>query len=583
MSGPDIAGLAITATHMCSNLATSLYSIFREVKNASEDAKIIQDTLVSLHTRLAMIQNLFNSQSTVQDPKVKECGDLIFGVLERIENDLTTLCEKLQLEKILLADGSARLQAWYVVRRRFSNDDIKSLKERLSTSENHLQTQFLMLLTVMQCKTENGLTVVQSFLERLLRDTTATQHRKKPSTSRSGSVDNLRGNNSDLSYDDAVETWRAGSQHWIESIKDYSLEEGRSSTRIPSIMDVQLDDDDSAPTDEDSSRGLLPSTPLSTVIETAEETLSDQDQKEVLGWCKKQGYIVDTPNFSCDISDVTSPGTLKGVSPIHNAIKTGDTDILRKMLSWPDCNPNVRLQTGREDATPLLLACSERNKEAVCLLLDSKAEAHSRDSTGKTALHLCQGSKGEGTGIAKLLLQGPKAEFIDIDARDQFGKTAAHIAARIGDVEMLKYLFLETDGKKSADPNARQQDGSTALMVALRSENASTKNKKRIIDLLVNSTDLDIQNTKNENLMKIAKSAGDKEAYEYLKKHMSPSRAGSRRESNASTAVSRPSTQIPGDICTGCPKHCTEVNDRAGQDHYGDYQVLVYIEPKGAA
>ncbi|KAF4440064.1 Ankyrin repeat domain-containing protein 50 [Fusarium austroafricanum] len=343
--------------------------------------------------------------------------------------------------------------------------------------------------------------VLKSVLKKLVRDATATEQRQRSESTLTRSIDTRLGSNtSDLDYHDAFRTWKDRSEDMIESIIDYPLDQEQRSKYVPSVYDAG-----SAPVTRSStvmSREPVSSTSLPTLLETPEETPSHRAQEDVLIWCRQQGYPVDKPSFRCDISDDTVTGSLKGVSPIHQAIKRNNMHILKQMLSWPGCNVDVRLQVEGDNRTPFLLACSERNSHAVELLLTNNAQADATDHTNKTGLHLCQSSIStpEGTRVAKLLLESPKASALDIDARDQYGKTAAHIAARVGDTKMLKYLFVEKSGKKTANPNAKQEDGSTPLMVGLRSDNTSDK-KKVIIDILAKA----ITNENREDVRKIAK------------------------------------------------------------------------------
>ncbi|KAF5618367.1 ankyrin repeat [Fusarium sp. NRRL 52700] len=528
MSGLDAAGLAIAATELCRNLALGLYKLIQEIRDASTDAKIMQDTLSALHTRLDQVRALFD-ENVPQSPIEKDYRDSIDRTLETIHKDLLLLSGKLRIDVILEAEGSKRLETWYVVQRKFQSDDIRNIKERLAGCEGHLQSHFLMLLTFITYKTRDEVAdfkvLLRPILEKLLFNATIMEKRQRAQVADSRSIKQLqhatdaRGvstifpqDESDRNYHNAFESWREKSEDMIMSIADLPWHQVSNSKHVPSILNESRDGASTihAVRELEETNAASPSSGLGLGLSRVEEIPDEPPEdatEELIDWCREQGYPVRDPNFRYDLICEMVPCVLKGTSPIHQAIKTNNIAVLEKMLSQ-DCNIEVRLDDGTQDLTPFLLACSELNATAVERLLVKGAKADATDRTGKTGLHLCQSSKFEGISVAKVLFEHPRAEALDVNAQDHFHMTAAHIAARVGDVRMLEYLLLDENGKRVADANAQQQDGSTPLMVALKS---NISNKKDVIDVLFGCSDLNVRNNNGQDAKKVAEKHSTKD------------------------------------------------------------------------
>ncbi|KAF9772954.1 hypothetical protein IL306_009292 [Fusarium sp. DS 682] len=559
---------------------------------------IMQDTLAALHVRLDQVRGLFD-ENVPQSPREKDYRASITSTLESIQQDLLSLSGKLRIDKIVEAKGSRRLEAWAVLQRKFESDDIRDIKERLAGSEALLQSHFEMLSlyvlllhplwkealtsdSFMAYKMRDEFTelktLIRPILKKLLHDATLTEERQRSLAAESRSIrrfqhvthahgannNTLLERDSEPSYHDAFKIWKGESEDMIKSVVDLPWHQVSNSNYVPSILNESRDGASISPTAQDFievNRASLSPTfclGLPHVAEIPEEPPHQGMTEAALDWCKQQGYPVSGSNFRFDISLETAPGSLKGVSPIHQAIKKGNMPILEQMLSW-DCNLEVRLQDGSEDITPFLLACSELNAVAVRLLLDKGVKVDVTDRKGKTGLHLCPRSTSGGRRVAKLLLEDPRAKALDVNAQDQFGMTAAHIAARVGDVKMLEYLLLDENGKKVADANAQQRDGSTPLMVALKS---NITNKKQVIDVLLKHSNLTITNNNGQDAKKVAKEYSERDGgYRHLLAQMAQDNTSSRRTSQSTTVFSRTSTQISEDLCSGCKQHCPQLEN----------------------
>ncbi|KAG4288508.1 hypothetical protein FPRO06_06160 [Fusarium proliferatum] len=528
--GLDAAGLALAATQLCGALATGIYSLIQEIRGASKDAKIMQDTLSALHTRLDQVRALFDA-NVPESPLEKDYRASIDKALDTIHRDLLLLTDKLHINVILEATGSKRLEAWCVLQRKFQSDDIRTIKERLARSEDLLQSHFEMLSMTLDEVTHLKASM-RPILEKLLFHARLTEQRQRDQAAESRSIRRLRHvtdahaasnsvppeDESDRDYHDAFKTWEDRSEDMIMSIADLPWHQVSNSDYVPSILNESRDGASVVPTVRDlgEPNGASPWSRrfpnLLHIEEIPDESPQQDVTEDIFDWCKEQGFPVKGSSFRYDLICETAPVALKGTPPMHQAIKTNNMAVLEKMLSQ-DCNIEVRLEDGSQDLTPFLLACSELNAAAVKLLLTKGAKADATDRSGKTGLHLCQSSKFEGRRVAKLLLGDSRAEALDVNAQDQFGMTAAHIAARVGDVKMLEYLLLDQYGKKVADANAQQQDGSTPLMVALKSNIA---NKKQVIDVLSRCSDLRVKNKNGEDAKEVAAKHSPKDVRKHL-------------------------------------------------------------------
>lgn len=124
--------------------------------------------------------------------------------------------------------------------------------------------------------------------------------------------------------------------------------------------------------------------------------------------------------------------------------------------------------------TPLLLAAKRGQKDAVALLLKSRANTSARENENRTALHLAVGQ--ESLETVKVLL--PKMSAIDLVAKTSDGSTALHIAAQKGLKEIVQELLQESlkgNPKVPRDYIAEKTDKrETALTIAADNRNGST-------------------------------------------------------------------------------------------------------------
>lgn len=146
-----------------------------------------------------------------------------------------------------------------------------------------------------------------------------------------------------------------------------------------------------------------------------------------------------------------------GWAPIHNAALQGHTDILKTLL---DAGANINAQDD-EGETALTCACLGNHWHIVDLLINLGADVNMYGSM--SPLHCtAAGSKCELT--KRLIHMGANidAQTTQRDKLARKGWTALHFAARLGRQINLGILLNE-----GADPNIKDEDGKTALHLAV--------------------------------------------------------------------------------------------------------------------
>lgn len=218
-------------------------------------------------------------------------------------------------------------------------------------------------------------------------------------------------------------------------------------------------------------------------------------------------------------------------SEILKAARDGKTDVVKRLLATGD-DPNGR-SPGK--STPLIEAAYHGHLDTVQVLLDNGAKIELFDDSGRTALFwaaageaymevdaqiamvqllLAHGAqinlrdrKGETplmsaagedfrSDLVKFLVQ----HGAEVNAQDNDGDTALNSAARgcsVWDKEAMKSMteLLNAD----ADPNLRNKEGETALMVAVREESDTCARL-----LLAHGARIDAVNAHHQTLLHLA-------------------------------------------------------------------------------
>ncbi|KAH6867593.1 ankyrin repeat-containing domain protein [Thelonectria olida] len=556
MSGVDIAGLVLAAGTLCTKLALGLSNFVNAVQEAPKQALRMQHSLAALNNCLDKIRCLLDFPRPI-DLREESFRNSISEILKSIERDLEDMRKKLRLDSILRTGNGRVEHATIVFEKLFDESDIREIQERIEKYQRLLQIHFEMLLLLSSWRTETSVRdltrVVQKVLLRLLEDGKRIETHDRLTAARhyfdnDSDVDTVAESESSLRYLGAVGLWQECSND-VPKLSQEEEELVKEAAKICRESSLKIGE---------------PIKAYSTFHNIMEKLDSSRDPNEdarTLDWCRHQGFRVDSEGFRYDVCDTKAGGDVKDYSPIHRAIKINAMDKLEHMLS-STCDLEVRLKTRHDDPTPLLFACSERNAEAVKVLLGRGAKVDAKDFTGMNGLHRCQSSKRGGTEIARLLLEHRDSGPLDIEEEDNYGQTAVHLAAQMGNVQMLRFLLGPT---QRANVNAQAKDRSTPLMSAILSNITNTASV--VQELLNYNADPKIRNKDRKTIEDIAKVQVKKDVLALLKPRTEQGNSQteqSRRASGSTSILSDASTPARAACqCQHCPRHRS---GSAGQD-----------------
>ncbi|XP_072345005.1 neurogenic locus notch homolog protein 1-like [Scyliorhinus torazame] len=165
---------------------------------------------------------------------------------------------------------------------------------------------------------------------------------------------------------------------------------------------------------------------------------------------------------------------------------------------------NLHNQTDRTGETALHLAARYARSDAAKRLLESSADANIQDNMGRTPLHAAVAADAQ--GVFQILIRN---RATDLDARMHDGTTPLILAARIAVEGMVEELV-----NCHADVNAVDDFGKSALHWA-----AAVNNVEATMVLLKNGANKDMQNNKEETPLFLAAREGSYETGKLLLGH----------------------------------------------------------------
>jgi ankyrin repeat protein len=147
-----------------------------------------------------------------------------------------------------------------------------------------------------------------------------------------------------------------------------------------------------------------------------------------------------------------------GYTPLRAASRNGRSSIA-KMLLDKGAGVNVRDKKGD---TPLLVAIDSGHVDAARFLVENGADINAVGMHGDTSLHIAV-ARGQAEVVRLLLGKGADCN-VTREGRD--GGTPLQIAAHFGYADIVKLLI-----SKGANANTKDNDGNTALDIAIRKGN----------------------------------------------------------------------------------------------------------------
>uniref|UniRef100_A0A4W4H7B4 Neurogenic locus notch homolog protein 1 n=1 Tax=Electrophorus electricus TaxID=8005 RepID=A0A4W4H7B4_ELEEL len=165
---------------------------------------------------------------------------------------------------------------------------------------------------------------------------------------------------------------------------------------------------------------------------------------------------------------------------------------------------NLHNQTDRTGETALHLAARYARSDAAKRLLEASADANIQDNMGRTPLHAAVAADAQ--GVFQILIRN---RATDLDARMHDGTTPLILAARLAVEGMVEELI-----NCHADVNAIDDFGKSALHWA-----AAVNNVDATVVLLKNGANKDMQNNKEETPLFLAAREGSYETAKVLLDH----------------------------------------------------------------
>ena len=157
---------------------------------------------------------------------------------------------------------------------------------------------------------------------------------------------------------------------------------------------------------------------------------------------------------------------IDGSTPLYVACAAGSTEVVRYLLSIPECQVNRINAFYRR--TPLHEVCSHKDvlTPIISLLLARKdCDPNVKDHCGNTPLFVA--IDNHHSKIVQLLLSNPKC---DPNVRNVVGDNPLHLATRTNDAEIIQLLLANPQ----CDLDVRNNQGDTPLYVACKKMNAKT-------------------------------------------------------------------------------------------------------------
>ncbi|EGD75621.1 hypothetical protein PTSG_06688 [Salpingoeca rosetta] len=227
----------------------------------------------------------------------------------------------------------------------------------------------------------------------------------------------------------------------------------------------------------------------SAVKSTQDRTVADALLKAGADACQLDGHGTAALHYVARMNDLALLQRLleagvdpdlrssKGNTPLHGVIMADGGDrskVLVQMLLDKGADPNAQNNDG---VFPLFRAVTNsatrtyRNFEMEQLLIDRGADVHACTALGRNILHAAVVTEDKPERLDKARTPADPIEIVsdicsletlDLDVADTYGRTPLHYASLYGAILSARYLI-----KRGADPNKEDQDGNTALQLAL--------------------------------------------------------------------------------------------------------------------
>ncbi|KAK3102016.1 hypothetical protein FSP39_008143 [Pinctada imbricata] len=188
----------------------------------------------------------------------------------------------------------------------------------------------------------------------------------------------------------------------------------------------------------------------------------------------------------------------EGNSFFHYAAESDQSEVIEKLYKYSD----VDIQN-KNGTTPFHLAVKLSNVNSIRALMDVTANAAIRDNNGKTVLHFAAKYISDGIMVRELVEYMIKVHsWDDLNAEDEKGNNALHIAAKYGNPDALWEL-------RNISLYAQNKMGNTPFHLSVHVENPHVLEKTLdVFEVMDQKGNINQQNENGETVLHLAVSAG---------------------------------------------------------------------------
>ncbi|XP_035510152.1 transient receptor potential cation channel subfamily A member 1b [Morone saxatilis] len=215
---------------------------------------------------------------------------------------------------------------------------------------------------------------------------------------------------------------------------------------------------------------------ITTVIDSQELNSSDEQGNAPLHWAVERNQA-ESCRALLDLGANPNILNMALMSPLHLAVNHGHNNLVELLLSYSATDKNLQGDLGN---TPVILACSVNNCEALNILLKHGAKLCQQNKLGHFPIHAASfaGAKKAMEVILKFGEDFGHRSELHINYLDKSSSSPLHLAVRGGNMEAIR-LCIATGAKV----DQQQNDRSTPLHLAC------TQGATEVVKLMLSSFD----------------------------------------------------------------------------------------------
>ena len=161
--------------------------------------------------------------------------------------------------------------------------------------------------------------------------------------------------------------------------------------------------------------------------------------------------------------DINLREQIEGKPPLQCALISGNKLLVDALLNH-DHPPNVNALDYRDKSALHIAAANGQHEVVEKLICEHKASVDVKTKDGWEPLHYAAAGIGDSVETVRALL----SETTDMNSETRSGRTALHIAAETGNVEVLRHLLTFRTGSRGVNVTKRDVFGNSALVCAAK-------------------------------------------------------------------------------------------------------------------